>query len=228
VVIRFTAAGNDIAQCLVSVDGKLYAGTGGSGVWSETITPAAPAAQTVFTDVPGSYWAYGDIEKLSGSGYIEGYPDGTFKPDAAITRAESVAVLDKALNIQVSNWASISRFSDVSPSDWFFGSVGESVYAGIAKGYGSDFSPNISITRQELAVMLVSALNQQNEAMACMHNQTGFSDDAQLSSWARGFVVIAVKDGLIKGYPDGAFGPQMSTTRAEACVAVSKLLQNNK
>lgn len=250
VVVRFTTAGDDIAQCLVAVDGKLYAGTGGSGVWSRSLTPVTPAEQTVFTDVPGSYWAYDDIEKLSGSGCIYGYPDGTFKPEATITRAEFVSVLDKAINIQVSNWAGIKRFDDVPPGDWFFGSVEESVYAGIAKGYGNNFAPNNlalqqrsyplaesygnnfapnnPITRQELAIMMVNAIDQQGTANTSVNTKTGFADDKNISPWARGFVVTAVRDELLKGYPDNTFQPQGNTTRAEACAMIVNMLNAKK
>jgi hypothetical protein len=208
----------------VAVSDTLYVATA-NGVWSRSIAPATP---TVFTDVTGSYWAYADIKKLNSLGYISGYPDGTFRPDVTITRAEFVSVLDKALKLEVYNWAAVPDFSDVSSNDWFYGSVGSSVYAGITKGYGSYFAPNNPITRQELAVILVNAIGQQDAAKTSMDTKTGFSDDTSISPWARGFVAVSVKDGLLKGYPGNSIQPQGNATRAEACTVIVNLLNSKK
>ena len=48
-----------------------------------------------FKDVPPEYWAYQAIEEAAEKGYFEGYPDGTFKPEETVTRAELAAVLDR-------------------------------------------------------------------------------------------------------------------------------------
>ena len=121
-----------------------------------------------FTDVPTSFWAYGDIESLSGLGYISGYPDGSFKPGNTITRAEFVSILAKVLKLATYNPAA-PDFSDVAQGDWFYGSVEEAVYAGIVKGYGSTFKPDDPITREEMAVILVNALNEQDQAKSSMN-----------------------------------------------------------
>ncbi len=73
---------------------------------------------------------------------------------------------------------------------------------------------------------MVNALGRQNEAQANMYEATGFNDDSRISSWARGYVVTAVKYGLITGYPgSNNFEPQSSATRAEACVMISNFLR---
>jgi hypothetical protein len=61
-----------------------------------------------------------------------------------------------------------------------------------------------------------------------MNERTSFADDTNISSWARGFVVVAVKYGLLNGYPDGSFGPQGSATRAEACAMIENFLNSRK
>jgi hypothetical protein len=186
-------------------------------------TPVAPPAAT-FSDVPSTYWACGAIESLAGQGIVSGYPDGTFKPGNPITRAEFCAIMDKVLKLQAGNSA-VTGFDDVSQDNWFYQAVESSVYAGIAKGYGNGaFRPDANITREELACVLVNALGQQNEAMADMNAKTSFTDDISISWWARGFVVVAVKDGLLKGYPDGSFRPQGDATRAEACAMIGNFL----
>jgi plastocyanin len=195
-------------------------------------TPAgpatAPATAARFTDVPASLWAYGDIESLSGLGYISGYPDGSFKPGNAITRAEFVSILGKALKLAAYNPAA-PDFSDVAQGDWCYGSVEDAVYAGIVKGCGGAFKPDDPITREEMAVILVKALNEQAQAGSGLNSGTSFTDNARISTWAKGFVAVAVQDGLIKGYPgDNSFRPESAATRAEACAMIVNFLNIRK
>lgn len=195
-------------------------------------TPVAPAVALptapAFSDVSVSYWAYNAIGSLCGLGYVAGYPDGTFKPDNQITRAEFISILNKVLQPPAYNPAT-PDFSDVAPGDWCYGSVESAVYAGVVKGDGRAFSPNAQITREELAVILANALGKQDEARLNSNNMTDFTDDTGISSWARGCVTVAVKDGLIKGYPDdNSFRPQNGATRAEACTVINNFLNVHK
>jgi hypothetical protein len=190
---------------------------------AQTTTPVTSTAP-VFSDVSASYWAYGAISSLSSQGLVSGYPDGTFKPGGAITRAELVSIIGKALKLQSYSPAA-PDFSDVSSSDWFYGSVESTVYAGIIKGEGNGaFGSNQPITRQELACILANALGKQDEAIVSASQQSNFTDDASISSWARGSVAVVVKYGLLKGYPDGSFKPQGDATRAEACAMITGFL----
>ena len=189
-----------------------------------TVPAPTPVKGIIFTDVPNSFWAYGDIGNLSGLGYVSGYPDGTFKPNNQITRAEFCAIMDKALNLTTYTQQT-PTLTDVSSGDWFYGSVESAVYAGIVKGYGDGtFQPNAPISRQEIACVLVQAMGKAGVAQAMMSAQTIFTDDASIAAWARGFVAEASQAGLIKGYTDGSFAPTTGATRAEACVMISNLL----
>jgi hypothetical protein len=122
----------------------------------------------------------------------------------------------------------VPDFSDVSTGDWFYEPVENAVNAGIVKGNGSAFKPDDPITREELAIILVNALGDQDEAMKSMNQMTNFTDDMSISAWARGETAVAVKHGLLKGYPDGGFRPQGDVTRAEASVGINNLLNVNK
>jgi hypothetical protein len=194
---------------------------------SQPSTTLPPTPAPLFSDVSASYWGYDAISSLSGKEIVSGYPDGTFKPDGQITRAEFVTLVVKALNLKP-NASQTPTFTDVNPSDWFYQTVETAVYSGLVKGYGNSFNPNQLVTRQEMSIILVNALGQQEEAMTNMNAKTNFTDDASIFAWSRGFVAVAVKDSLIKGYPDGSFSPQGDATRAEACAMVENLLKINQ
>lgn len=188
---------------------------------AKVLAPAAPAP--TFRDLSEQHWAKPAITALIEKGAVGGYPDGTFKPENHITRAEVAAILNKALNLPDYN-SSTPDFIDVSPEDWFYEPVMNAVRAGIISGYGQNFNPNQEISREELAILLVKALGKGEEARASMDVQTPYTDDSLISGWSRGFVVKALESNLLKGYPDNSFRPQGQATRAEACATIVNLL----
>jgi len=189
-------------------------------IWTPTPTPSSS-----FWDVPSSYWAYSTIMSLKSRGYVKGYPDSTFHPDDNISRAEITAIVTNITRTSFYD-SNARHFDDVAPGAWYFVPVEKAYQQGFISVEGSIFSPNRAITREKLAEVLVNALGRQNEAQANMYEATGFNDDSRISSWARGYVVTAVKYGLITGYPgSNNFEPQSSATRAEACVMISNFLR---
>ena len=87
----------------------------------------SPALAASLTDLPG-HWAASDVQKLIERGAIGGYPDGTFRPDATISRAEAVTMLSRVFDRDselTDSLLSIPRFTDVSPSDWFYAVIQE-------------------------------------------------------------------------------------------------------
>jgi|GEM_PF-5074603 len=222
---------DDVTHTWLALTGKVTGNTitvhlSHTTTYAVMVTQAAPppVPAITFSDVTASYWAFDVINDFASRGFISGYPDGTFRPDNKITRAEFISILDRALQLPAYKPAA-PDFSDVSSDSWYYGSVESAVYAGIVKGYGNgDFAPNALISRQEITTILVNALSKADVARALMGAQTSFTDDADIAAWARGFVVEAGQLGLIKGYPAGVFAPQQNATRAEACVLISKSL----
>ncbi|HBV98286.1 MAG TPA: hypothetical protein DEF36_14765 [Desulfotomaculum sp.] len=192
-----------------------------------TVTVQIGPPEEVFYDVPNTYWASDVIAGLIQKGIIGGYVKGQFKPENRITRAEFTRLLTKAIKLADESpaWPS---YNDVDPGAWYFGSVEAAAKAGLIMGYeNSVFRPEYPITRQEMAVVLVRAMNMglEGQADAGPEENTGFVDDQNIASWAREYVVIAVDQGLVGGYPDNTFRPDDNATRAEACAMIYKLLQ---
>lgn len=75
---------------------------------------------------------------------------------------------------------------------------------------------DVKIISEEIAVILGRAMGKEKAALARAGEKTAFKDDQHIASWARGYIVTAVTEGLVKGYPDGTFGPKNNATRAIA------------
>ena len=184
-------------------------------------TPTAPTAP-VFSDVSASYWGYDAIRSLSSRGIVSGYPDGTFKPDASITRAEFATMLVKASGLNTSG--TTGTFTDVTAGAWYYGSVNAAASAGLVSGMGDNlFAPNALVTREQMAVMVAKALG--NKAPATNGTElNAFSDKSAVSSWAVSGMEEAVKAGIVSGMTADTLAPMANATRAQAAAMVFQLL----
>lgn len=133
-----------------TVTGSVY-GSNGSG--QNCQQPAAPVP-TSFRDLPAYHWANATLMKAAKLRYIEGYEDGTIRPDQPITRAEAAVLLDRIIGNKLPA-ASSSGFTDVPTGNWAASAVARLHAAGIIGGVtDTEYAPARSITRGEISVML--------------------------------------------------------------------------
>ncbi len=184
---------------------------------AQTPTTPSPSIQPVtLTDIAGN-WAYASIEKLVALGAITGYPDGTFRPNNDITRAEFVTVLVKALKLPPESGP---VFADTE-GNWARSYISTAAADGIVTGFNAThFGPNDPITREQMAAMVVRA-----DKLVPVSGTLSFTDAASIATWALPAVTTAVKDGIVNGYPDGTFRPLAYATRAEAVTVIARLLK---
>ncbi len=187
-----------------------------------TETKPEPDTRPVVVDPTNSlrditnHWAADLINNLVTRGAIKGYPDGTFRPDATITRAEFTTVVVKAFNFANSNGR---VFSDTS-GHWAKDYIATATAAGIVGGYNNSiFGPNDPVTREQMAAIVVKAANL---TPAAAENQ--FADSSSITGWAREAVATAVNNHIIRGYPDNTFKPGGKATRAEAVAVIVNAL----
>lgn len=174
---------------------------------------ASVSAAPTPKDIQG-HWAQKQLQSWLDKGYLGGYPDGTVKPNKAITRGEYVALINRLFGF--TETASIS-FTDVKTSNWVYSEVAKAVKAGYIGGYENNtFRANNPLTRQEAAVIAAKVLK-----LGTSSNAIKFKDNAQISAWAKAAVAAASDKKIINGYPDGTFGPKKSLTRAEAVGIIS-------
>lgn len=186
-------------------------------VEEEVVVPVPVTPKPVVLKDISSHWAKTSINKLVASGAIQGYPDGTFRPDQTITRAEFAAVLVKAYNLP----ANTQKIFNDTRGHWAQVQIASAYAAGVISGYDAKtFGPDDPITREQMAVMIVKAAK-----IATSSTTLKFSDSKSVSTWAKSSVATAVSKKLITGYPNNTFKPANNATRAEAA-AVTVLAQN--
>ncbi|AFH59450.2 hypothetical protein B2K_01685 [Paenibacillus mucilaginosus K02] len=184
--------------------------------------------QRSFTDTDGT-WAQDAIEGLSGRLVVDGYPDGSFRPEVPVSRSEFAAMLARALGWVPDSSASV-QYTDVDPAAWDAGYIASMSERGLLSGYeDGSFRGSQRITREEAAVLLTRALayvqTEAQSAGAGTGSTAAFADSGEVSSYAREAIAKAQAQGLLSGYEDGTFKPQGLTNRAETVTLISKLLQ---
>ncbi|MFC3801520.1 S-layer homology domain-containing protein [Cohnella sp. GCM10012308] len=170
------------------------------------------------SDISG-HWAETNIKQAVGMHIVGGYPDGSFKPNAAVTRAEFAVMLMNALKPQQEG-AALAFADQEQIGAWAQRAVAQAVQASIIHGYeDGTFRPNAKITRAEMAVMLSSALGQSVQAKT-----TGFADDKDIPAWAKGAVAALSQLGIIEGKGANRYAPGNPATRAEAVTVLLNML----
>ncbi|PKQ88811.1 S-layer homology domain-containing protein [Paenibacillus sp. BGI2013] len=176
------------------------------GILSSTVqhvqaATVASAASLQFSDVKSSHWAYSAVQKAISKGYIEGYTNGTFKPDVSVTRAEFAKMVVAAMELDVQE----------ASGKWYVPYVNSATKAGL---YASaDFSNNDAgwnkvMTRDEMARMAARAIGEITK---------------ENDKW----IYLATKAGLIQGVGKGQLAPKGLTTRAQAVVLIERILSKN-
>jgi len=173
------------------------------------------APETALTDISG-HWAGKNITELAALRVVSGYPDGTFRPDNRITRSEFTVILVKAFALEPGNG---KVFADTA-GHWAKDSIAAAASYGIINGYDENtFGPDDTITREQMAAMIVNAAKLTSESA-----ELSFVDSNSISDWSRESMAAAVQNGIITGYPDNTVRPQGNATRAEAVTVIMNAL----
>ena len=176
-------------------------------------------AEQYYSDVAEDHWAYSWVDYMHGKGYIHGYPDGTYRPDQNITRAEFVTILNYVLN---SRNPANKDFTDVTNEDWFYDQIQWAAGAGYLSGYSDGSAkPNQYITREEAAVVVSKAYH-----LKVNEGGESYADADEASDWALPFIKTLTNNAILNGDGNGTFRPKDNILRAEVAVMIAKAEQN--
>lgn len=172
-----------------------------------------PTEVISFTDTEG-HWAKANIDLLISKGLLTGYPDGSFRPNHSLTRAEAIKVIATHLGLE----GQASSFTDVATGHWANQYIGAAFQAELMQGYNDGtFRPNEMISRAELAALITRAFEIKG------NGQASFTD-VDTSSWSYEYIDALASNNIVTGYTDGTFKPNQAITRAEFATIVSRIL----
>ena len=182
-----------------------------------------PAPAVAFSDL-GGHWAADVIREVTAKrpDVIQGYEDGTVRPDRAVTRAEYIKMLVTGMGFMLFD-ISEANFADIG-SHWAKEYIHTAMRTGILLNWeeGEEFHPDLPITREDMAKYTVRLLGYDTSQA----DPPDFTDSEEIAESCHPYVAAAVEKGLLQGYPDGRFKPKRHLNRAEAFAVIARFCRS--
>lgn len=159
-----------------------------------------------------AHWAEEQIKRLFDKGVIVGYPDGSFKAESEITRAEFTKALVKVMDLELNKDYVFNDTENHWAKNYISTAYANKIVDGIDK---VNFGPDELINREQMVTMISRAFELEKSGI-----ENDFVDKDEISQWAEEAIVKALEIGIISGYPDSTFKPKNNATRAEAMVII--------
>lgn len=166
-----------------------------------------------FTDIAG-HWAEAFIMQGAKDGIIKGYPDGTFKPNQYLTRAQTASLIVRGLGLETDEPAPFSDIGGYAAETQ--AEIEAAYHYNIIQGYpDGTFKPAKKVTRAQIALMLYRAYNEQKGVDYIPKSVAPYSDIKGLDEETVNAITMLYELGIATG-SDGKYMPKDSTTRAHA------------
>lgn len=180
-----------------------------------------PVKVKVFNDIDSENWAYEPTKYLSEKGIINGNGNGNYSPEAPVKREEFAKILCLAFGLEEKEEE--TEFEDVNSADWYYTYVKAAYQNGAVNGVGNGiFGTGQPLKRQDIAVILARVLELYEEA------GEKFTDDSEISDYAKASVYTLKAMGILSGTGNGAFEPHRPVSRAECAKIVYELVKEDK
>lgn len=181
------------------------------------LTPAFAEGEG-FSDIKANAWYASSVAYVAEKGIMVGTSDNKFSPNMSFTRAMTVQVLARLSGDDLSAYTT-TNFPDVPDGKWFTTAVAWADANGIANGDGTNFNPDATVTREQLARMIHNFAVKygiDNKYAAGPADIASFTDNAKVSSWAKEDMQWAVNNGVISGTGNSMLSPKGTATRSQA------------
>jgi uncharacterized protein YjdB len=167
-----------------------------------------------------AHWAQSTVNMFVQFGVVKGYSDGTFHPNASITRGEFATIIAKVFDLSAT--AKDNKLADVS-GHWAESSINALIESGVISGYeDGSFKPNKEISRAEIISIISKIIN-----LADVKDEAASAFNDIESAWNKDQIQKAASAGIISGQGNGQFSPNKPSTRAEALTIILHTLQLN-
>ena len=181
------------------------------------LTVGTGAVEPTYGDTAG-HWAENSIERWSGHGIIQG-SNGLFDPNGQLTCAQLATILAKLLKLPA---AKDAGFTDNTADAWYYDAINRCAAAGILNGNGDGtVTPEAPITRERAMVMLARALGIEPIRKPDL---TKYTDAAQVSAYAQGYLAAMIKAGIVGGVGDNRLAPQDNINRASTVTILDRAI----
>ncbi|MFN5955660.1 MAG: S-layer homology domain-containing protein [Dolichospermum sp.] len=179
-----------------------------------------------FSDISKDYWAKEYISELAAMEIIGGFPDGSFRPNAAVTRGELAVLLQKVF--MKSKIRKAVAFKDIPPRHWAYNAIRESYEMGFFNTLGSrKFNPTQKLTRLDILITLAKGLNYQFTG-SLENILSVYSDASTLKGEHRNFIASLTQNGVIVNYPNiRLLNTKKIATRADVCALLYRAMVVN-
>jgi hypothetical protein len=184
-------------------------------------------AENPFTDAKPGDWFYDDVMFAYGHGLMTGTDaaGSASSPDISLTRSMMTTIIYRVTGSPDASGLS-NPFPDVANGIWYADAVKWAAANKVVEGYDGRFDPDASITRQDLAVMLLRFAEYKGLELPEIRTYAAFADDKDVSDYARAAVEALYKAGIISGKPGNRLDPKGAATRAEAAAMQRRFLES--
>lgn len=209
-----------------SASATLIAGTLVTSTVAPLVVLAPASAQTNFSDVSFGYWARPFIQRLAAENIIAGFPDGTFRPDQPVTRAQFAAIIRQAFSRQ--QIRQYRGFTDIAANYWATPAIQQAFSTGFMSGFpDGTFRPDQRIPKVQALVSLASGLELNPRGSVENVLQQFYRDANQIPDYARPAIAAATQNRLVVNYPNVNFlNPEEIATRADVAAFIYQALVN--
>lgn len=175
-----------------------------------------------FSDLPDNHWARGSIYYLAENGIISGMSENIFAPDGTTTVYQYIKLV--VCSSAIVDEDAVLSYTDITSDHWAYIYAASAEAAGALDIYKGDaIDGDREITREEMAYIAYKVLSFRGFDIASQNHQT-FSDDADISDYAKDAVYSLRRNGIISGSGNNMFNPKKTTSRAEASQIIYNML----
>jgi len=194
-----------------------------------------------FSDVTLDNWAFAEVTACYHAGIVNGYADGTYQPSNAVTRDQMAVYISRALaggDDGVPEFIGTPSFPDVDADHWALDYVEYAVESNVVAGYDDGYyHPEYQVTRDQMAVYVARAMvAPTGEAALADYTPAdprnfpdvpdmGYGDDGTDPFWAYTHIEYCVENGVVQGYDDGYYHPEVGVTRDQMAVYIQRAFQ---